>query len=171
MSLSIASSGDTAGGAVWSSTPKAVADATHPVMRWTIAESAWPAQERLRIVGSQRQRDLAGLTRRGMGSMQTGARPGTSSIAARGVSTQQDGHTGGAAEYVPVRASQTTEMRSAFSVRAAGQRLLPVELGDATRAVKLEKRGRLIVAMPRGRVSTLTGGSVERTRRAVRRAR
>ena len=106
-----------------------------------IAESAWPAQERLWIVGSQRQRDLAGLTRRGMAAMQTGARPGTSSIAARGVSTQQDGHTGGAAKYVPVRASQTTEMRSAFSVRAAGQRLLPVELGDATRAVKLEKQG------------------------------
>lgn len=46
-----------------------------------------------------------------------------------------------------------------------------IEIEPQPLAVKLEKRGRLIVAMPRGKLNTLTSGSVERTRRAVRRAR
>jgi hypothetical protein len=55
-SVSIASSGGTEGDAVWSSTPKAAANATRPVMRWTIAESACLAQEQLLIVGSSVER-------------------------------------------------------------------------------------------------------------------
>jgi AbrB family looped-hinge helix DNA binding protein len=46
-----------------------------------------------------------------------------------------------------------------------------IEIEPQPLAVKLEKRGRLIVAMPRGKLNALTSGSVERTRRAVRRAR
>ena len=46
-----------------------------------------------------------------------------------------------------------------------------IEIEPQPLAVKLEKRGRLIVAMLQGRVSTLKGGSVERTGRAVRHAR
>ena len=47
-----------------------------------------------------------------------------------------------------------------------------IEIEPQPLAVKLEKRGHLIVALPRGKANTpLTGGSVERTRRAVRRAR
>jgi AbrB family looped-hinge helix DNA binding protein len=46
-----------------------------------------------------------------------------------------------------------------------------IEIEPQPLAVKLEKRGRLTVAVPRGKLSALTGGSVERTRRAVRRVR
>jgi AbrB family looped-hinge helix DNA binding protein len=46
-----------------------------------------------------------------------------------------------------------------------------IEIEPQPLAVKLEKRGRLVVAMPRGKVSPLTDRSVERTRRAVRRSR
>jgi AbrB family looped-hinge helix DNA binding protein len=46
-----------------------------------------------------------------------------------------------------------------------------IEIEPQPLAVKLEKRGRLVVALPRGKVRSLTTGSVERTRSAVRRAR
>jgi AbrB family looped-hinge helix DNA binding protein len=46
-----------------------------------------------------------------------------------------------------------------------------IEIEPQPLAVKLEQRGRLVVAVPRGKSGSLTGGSVERTRRAVRRAR
>ena len=51
----------TTGEMVWSSNPKAAADRTHPVMRWTIAEGACLAQE-------------CGV-RRGSDGGQTGVRP------------------------------------------------------------------------------------------------
>ena len=46
-----------------------------------------------------------------------------------------------------------------------------IEIEPQPLAVKLEKRGRLLVATPRSKVSPLTGGAIERTRRAVRRTR
>jgi len=46
-----------------------------------------------------------------------------------------------------------------------------IEIEPQPLAVKLQKRGRLTVAMPQARVSRLTGAAIERTRRAVRRAR
>jgi len=46
-----------------------------------------------------------------------------------------------------------------------------IEIEPQPLAVKLQKRGRLTVAMPQATVSRLTGAAIERTRRAVRRAR
>jgi len=46
-----------------------------------------------------------------------------------------------------------------------------IEIEPQPLAVKLEKRGRLTVALPRGKANHLTGDAVEKTRRAVRRAR
>jgi len=46
-----------------------------------------------------------------------------------------------------------------------------IEIEPQPLAVKLVKRGRLTVAVPRGRVGPLTAGVVDRTRRAVRRER
>ena len=43
-----------------------------------------------------------------------------------------------------------------------------IEIEPQPLAVKFEKRGRLVVATPRGKVRALTSGAVERTRRAVR---
>jgi AbrB family looped-hinge helix DNA binding protein len=46
-----------------------------------------------------------------------------------------------------------------------------IEIEPQPLDVTLEKRGRLTVAVPRGKVRPLTGASVERTRRTIRRAR
>jgi len=46
-----------------------------------------------------------------------------------------------------------------------------IEIEPQPLDVKLERRGRLTVAVPRGKVRPLTTASVERTRRALRRAR
>jgi hypothetical protein len=45
-----------------------------------------------------------------------------------------------------------------------------IEIEPQPLAVKLERRGRLVVATPRRKVHPLTSGAVERTRRTVRRA-
>lgn len=45
-----------------------------------------------------------------------------------------------------------------------------IEIEPQPLAVKLEKRGRLVVATPRGRVPALTDATVERTKRTVRRS-
>ena len=46
-----------------------------------------------------------------------------------------------------------------------------IEIKPASLPVKLERRGRLLVAIPRRRVSSLTRETVERTRRALQRER
>lgn len=45
-----------------------------------------------------------------------------------------------------------------------------IEIEPQPIAVTLEKRGRLMVATPRGRVPALTAATVERTKRTVRRS-
>ncbi|MBA3639118.1 MAG: AbrB/MazE/SpoVT family DNA-binding domain-containing protein [Acidobacteria bacterium] len=45
-----------------------------------------------------------------------------------------------------------------------------IEIEPQPLAVKLEKRGRLVVATPRRRVPALTDATVERTKRTVRRS-
>ena len=46
-----------------------------------------------------------------------------------------------------------------------------IEIEPQPLAVKLVKRGRLTVAVPRGKVTPLTAATVERTRRSIRRGR
>lgn len=46
-----------------------------------------------------------------------------------------------------------------------------IEIEPQPLAVKLEKRGRLLVAVPRAKVPALTTDMVERTRRKIRRER
>jgi AbrB family looped-hinge helix DNA binding protein len=45
-----------------------------------------------------------------------------------------------------------------------------IEIEPQPLAVNLEKRGRLTVAVPRGKTPSLSGRSVERTRRVARRS-